>query len=142
MTVIDSANLTPNALKVLEKRYLKKDETGKLLETPDAMFRRVAAAIASAELNYGKTPAEIALIEKEFYEMITSLAFLPNSPTLMNAGRPLGQFPSRCRSSLSMTPESPLATPSALAPIVANRACQPGSDRLFARVMGKSRPAR
>lgn len=92
MTVTDSANLTPNALKVLEKRYLKKDETGKLLETPEAMFRRVAAAIASAELNYGKTPAEVALIEKEFYEMITSLAFLPNSPTLMNAGRPLGQL--------------------------------------------------
>lgn len=92
MKVTDNANLTPNALKVLEKRYLKKDENGKLQETPDAMFKRVAAAIASAEVNYGKTPAEVALTEREFYEMMTSLAFLPNSPTLMNAGRPLGQL--------------------------------------------------
>jgi len=85
-------DLTANALKVLEKRYLKKDEEGKNVETPDDMFRRVAKAIASAEMSYGKSEAEIKQTEEEFYNLMTSLKFLPNSPTLMNAGGRLGQL--------------------------------------------------
>jgi ribonucleoside-diphosphate reductase alpha chain len=84
-------NLSDNAVKVLEKRYLSKDENGKLIEKPDDMFRRVAKAIAKADENY-VTPSELASIEQEFYEMMANLEFLPNSPTLMNAGRPLGQL--------------------------------------------------
>jgi ribonucleoside-diphosphate reductase alpha chain len=84
--------LTANALKVLEKRYLKKNEEGKVKETPEELFRRVAKTIASADLRYGKSEADVMLVEEEFFEMITSLEFLPNSPTLMNAGRKLGQL--------------------------------------------------
>lgn len=85
-------SLAPNALKVLEKRYLKKDEEGNVVENPEELFRRIAKTIASADLMYGKSDTEVALIEEEFYSMITSLDFLPNSPTLMNAGRRLGQL--------------------------------------------------
>ncbi|MDH4226839.1 MAG: adenosylcobalamin-dependent ribonucleoside-diphosphate reductase [Deltaproteobacteria bacterium] len=81
--------LTPNALTVLGKRYLKKDSSGNAAEGPEDMFRRVAANIASAESAYGH-PSKKA--EEEFYEMMTSLEFLPNSPTLMNAGRKLQQL--------------------------------------------------
>lgn len=85
-------NLSPNALKVLEKRYLKKNEEGKTVEGPEEMFRRVAKTIASIELNYGKSETEVGYLEGQFYELMTSLKFLPNSPTLMNAGRRLGQL--------------------------------------------------
>lgn len=85
-------NLTPNALKVLEKRYLKKNEEGKVVESPEELFRRIARSIAAADLKYGKSESDVALIEEEFYAMITSLDFLPNSPTIMNAGRRLGQL--------------------------------------------------
>ena len=84
-------NLSDNAVKVLEKRYLSKDETGKLVENPDDMFKRVAKAIAQADTEYTSS-SELKAIEKEFYEMMSNLEFLPNSPTLMNAGRPLGQL--------------------------------------------------
>jgi len=83
--------LTPNALTVLSRRYLKKDEQGRVIETPEAMFRRVADNIAQAELNYDDR-ADVHKIEKEFYRILSSLEFLPNSPTLMNAGRPLQQL--------------------------------------------------
>jgi len=83
--------LTPNALAVLNRRYLKKDEHGRVIETPEAMFRRVAGNIALAELNYDDR-ADISTIEQEFYRIFASLEFLPNSPTLMNAGRPLQQL--------------------------------------------------
>lgn len=85
--------LTPNALRVLEKRYLKKDREGNVTETPEDMFRRVARYIASAELLY--TPLSslsVKVWEEEFYQMMANLEFLPNSPTLMNAGRELGQL--------------------------------------------------
>jgi ribonucleoside-diphosphate reductase alpha chain len=82
--------LTSNALKVLEKRYLRKDEEGKLIETPEEMFRRVARAVASAESTYGKS--DTTVMEEEFFQLMTSLKFLPNSPTLMNAGGRLGQL--------------------------------------------------
>ncbi len=92
METVSSLNLTQNALKVLEKRYLKKDEEGKVVETPAEMFRRIANAVAQADAIYGKSQAEVEYIEEEFYKLMTSLRFLPNSPTLMNAGRRLGQL--------------------------------------------------
>jgi ribonucleoside-diphosphate reductase alpha chain len=85
-------SLTPNSLKVLEKRYLKKNEEGKVVENPAALFSRVARTIAAADLKYGKSEAEVVLLEKDFLSLISSLDFLPNSPTLMNAGRRLGQL--------------------------------------------------
>jgi len=81
-------NLTENALRVLERRYLRKDKQGQVIETPEEMFRRVAQAIAAAEL----TEADVKAREKEFYQLMANLEFLPNSPTLMNAGRELGQL--------------------------------------------------
>ena len=80
--------LSANAIKVLEKRYLGKDAEGKVTETPETMFRRVANAIASVNAN----PSEREFLAEEYYRFIASLDFLPNSPTLMNAGRPLGQL--------------------------------------------------
>ncbi|HHV29484.1 vitamin B12-dependent ribonucleotide reductase [Acetivibrio mesophilus] len=84
-------NLNENAIKVLEKRYLAKDENGKLLENPEGMFKRVARAVASADKE-SVSAEELKDIEQEFYDMMANLDFLPNSPTLMNAGRPLGQL--------------------------------------------------
>ncbi|MDQ2087576.1 vitamin B12-dependent ribonucleotide reductase [Herbivorax sp. ANBcel31] len=84
-------NINENAVKVLEKRYLSKDEKGNCLEDPSGMFMRVAKAVAAADKEYVSLK-EQREIEKEFYEMMSNLEFLPNSPTLMNAGRPLGQL--------------------------------------------------
>ncbi|RLF43828.1 MAG: ribonucleotide-diphosphate reductase subunit alpha [Thermoplasmata archaeon] len=81
--------LTKNAMKVLEKRYLRKDENGKVIETPEEMFKRVAHNIALAEENYG---GDVKKTEKEFYDMMVNLYFLPNSPTLMNAGTSIQQL--------------------------------------------------
>jgi len=83
--------LTENAIKVLEKRYLARDEKGNLCETPEDMFRRVAKTVASADKGR-LSEKELKDLEDEFYDMMTNLEFLPNSPTLMNAGRPLGQL--------------------------------------------------
>ncbi|NLM75043.1 MAG: vitamin B12-dependent ribonucleotide reductase [Clostridiaceae bacterium] len=83
--------LTENAIKVLEKRYLARDEDGNLLETPEEMFKRVAKCVASADRQY-VSEKELKKIEKSFFDMMMNLEFLPNSPTLMNAGRPLGQL--------------------------------------------------
>ena len=83
--------LSENALKVLEKRYLAKDETGKTIETVDQMFWRVASHISKADHIY-KPDADIQGLAEQFYQMMTNLEFLPNSPTLMNAGRELGQL--------------------------------------------------
>ncbi len=81
--------LSENAQTVLRARYLIKDDSGRVIETPDEMFRRVAKAIASAERFYGGDPLEW---EEQFYALMTELRFLPNSPTLMNAGREIGQL--------------------------------------------------
>ncbi|HEX8960782.1 MAG TPA: vitamin B12-dependent ribonucleotide reductase, partial [Geobacteraceae bacterium] len=83
--------LSKNAQTVLEKRYLKRDKEGKILETPVDMFRRVAETIAAADRNFDKK-ADTASLADKFYAMMTSFEFLPNSPTLMNAGRELGQL--------------------------------------------------
>ncbi len=84
-------HLILNARLVLEKRYLKKDASGNPIESPEDMFRRIAKNVASADLIYNKN-ANIASIEEQFYDLLTSLQFMPNSPTLMNAGRDLQQL--------------------------------------------------
>ncbi len=84
--------LSENAKRVLEKRYLKKDSKGRVIETPEEMFRRVARHIAKAEKKYGGDEAQVKKMEEIFYAMMTEFRFLPNSPTLMNAGRRLGQL--------------------------------------------------
>ncbi len=89
---VKAFNLTNNAIEVLKRRYLKKDEEGRIIETPEELFRRVATAIAEIDALYGKTEKEVSETKEIFYELITSLKFLPNSPTLMNAGTPLGQL--------------------------------------------------
>jgi ribonucleoside-diphosphate reductase alpha chain len=83
--------LSENAVKVLQRRYLRKDAEGKVVETPEQMFRRVSAHIAKAELNYGDA-SQMEAMQERFYRMMTDFTFLPNSPTLMNAGRRLGQL--------------------------------------------------
>jgi len=87
----DVVHLTENALRVLERRYLKRDKSGQVIETAEEMFHRVAQAIASAELIYDPE-ADVRAREEEFYQLMANLEFLPNSPTLMNAGRELGQL--------------------------------------------------
>lgn len=84
--------LSANAMKVLEKRYLKKDAGGRLIETPEELFWRVAKNIATADSYYGKSEADVKKTEEEFFDMMARLEFLPNSPTLMNAGRDLQQL--------------------------------------------------
>jgi len=87
-----NGSLSENARKVLEKRYLKKDDNGLPIETPADMFRRVAVNIASADAKYARPADEVKKTEEDFFEMMSSLDFLPNSPTLMNAGRELQQL--------------------------------------------------
>ncbi|MDP2662851.1 MAG: vitamin B12-dependent ribonucleotide reductase [Dehalococcoidia bacterium] len=84
--------LTNEAMTVLQKRYLRKNDQGQVVETPEEMFRRVASAVASAERPYGRGEAEALVWEERFLQMMSDLEFLPNSPTLMNAGRELGQL--------------------------------------------------
>ncbi|MEQ1858253.1 MAG: ribonucleotide reductase N-terminal alpha domain-containing protein, partial [Longimicrobiales bacterium] len=84
--------LTDNARLVLEKRYLKKDGQGKPTERPEVMFWRVARSIADVDRDYGTSAAAVDEIARKFYHLMTTGTFEPNSPTLMNAGRPLGQL--------------------------------------------------
>ncbi|XUX00921.1 MAG: adenosylcobalamin-dependent ribonucleoside-diphosphate reductase [Dehalogenimonas sp.] len=85
--------LTPIGLRVLEKRYLRRDRTGRIIETPEEMFRRVAGFVASAEHIYNPE-ADVDGVADEFYRAMASLEFLPNSPTLLNAGTEAGQLSS------------------------------------------------
>lgn len=83
--------LSKNALTVLERRYLIKNGEGVVIETVEELFRRVAGAIAASDRRYDEN-ADCEALADSFYRMMTNLEFLPNSPTLMNAGRPLGQL--------------------------------------------------
>ncbi|MBN2255769.1 MAG: vitamin B12-dependent ribonucleotide reductase [Deltaproteobacteria bacterium] len=90
-TSLPLPTITHNALTVLERRYLKRDLEGNISETPTDMFRRVAEAIAGADKKFDGQ-ADISTLAEEFYSMMVRLEFIPNSPTLMNAGRALGQL--------------------------------------------------
>jgi len=86
-----SLAISENAMRVLKKRYLKRDTEGNVTETPEQMFRRVARNVAQADTKYDKD-ADVLALEQEFYDLMTRMEFLPNSPTLMNAGRELQQL--------------------------------------------------
>src|SRR3984957_9576736 len=86
------AMLSPNARTVLEKRYLVKDQTGTPTEQPEEMFWRVATTVADADRRYGASDGAVQTVSEDFYRLMTERRFEPNSPTLMNAGRPLGQL--------------------------------------------------
>ena len=86
-----TASLSKNAKIVLEKRYLKKDQTGNIIETPEDLFARVAGSIAAADTQFDSN-ADVKVTKKKFLKLLSRLWFLPNSPTLMNAGRSLGQL--------------------------------------------------
>lgn len=88
----EQINLSENAMKVLEKRYLKRDTQGNCIEKPADMFRRVADTVAKGDLKYGATKDDVKKLSDRFYDAITNCQFMPNSPTLMNAGRELGQL--------------------------------------------------
>src|ERR1044071_7363450 len=85
-------SLSPNARTVLEKRYLVKNEKGKAVEQPEDLFWRVATVVAEADRRYGASDGGVQAVAEEFYFLMTQRRFEPNSPTLMNAGRPLGQL--------------------------------------------------
>ncbi|HYC49757.1 MAG TPA: vitamin B12-dependent ribonucleotide reductase [Gemmatimonadaceae bacterium] len=84
--------LTQNARTVLEKRYLVKNEKGQAVEQPEDLFWRVSTVVAEADRRYGASEGAVNAVAEEFYFLMTQRRFIPNSPTLMNAGRPLGQL--------------------------------------------------
>jgi ribonucleoside-diphosphate reductase alpha chain len=88
----DAVRLSPNAITVLEKRYLIKDERGAPVESPQDLFWRVARTIAQADLRYGASQPAVDEVAQAFFGLMANRLFVPNSPTLMNAGRPLGQL--------------------------------------------------
>ena len=83
--------LSKNAIKVLERRYLKKDHLGHIAESPSELFRRVANAIAQPDLEYGATTEQCEKTAERFFRAMIGLEFMPNSPTLMNAGTKIQQ---------------------------------------------------
>ncbi|RKX29439.1 MAG: ribonucleotide-diphosphate reductase subunit alpha [Candidatus Zixiibacteriota bacterium] len=85
-------NISANGLAVLTRRYLLKDKLGHVIETPTQLFVRVAQFIAKTDRNYGADDNQVEKTAQEFFDIMANLEFLPNSPTLMNAGRPLGQL--------------------------------------------------
>ncbi|MBI4144626.1 vitamin B12-dependent ribonucleotide reductase [Candidatus Woesearchaeota archaeon] len=89
--VRDELKLSPNAIKVLARRYLLRNEEGSIIETPARLFRRVAKAVAAVERTYDPK-TNVQKVEDSFYKLMSELDFLPNTPTLMNAGTQLGQL--------------------------------------------------
>src|ERR1019366_1600458 len=87
-----AVDLSPNAITVLEKRYLIKDESGKPAEKPEDLFWRGATTVAAPGAKYGASKAAVTELAGAFYDLMAKRVFMPNSPTLMNAGRPLGQL--------------------------------------------------
>src|SRR2546430_7758710 len=85
-------DLSPNAITVLERRYLVKDDQGKPAERPEDLFWRVARTIAEPERRYGASDKALEGLAGTFFELMATRVWMPNSPTLMNAGRPLGQL--------------------------------------------------
>src|SRR5213083_3792793 len=87
-----SLDLNANALTVLERRYLVKDDHGKPVERPEDLFWRVARTIAAPDRTYGASDRAVETLAEMFFELMATRVWMPNSPTLMNAGRPLGQL--------------------------------------------------
>src|ERR671934_2190807 len=87
---------TEPALRVLRERYLLRDERGEVIETPEEMCWRVAQSIAAGEARYGRSPAAVREVAEAFYDMMVDGFFIPNSPTLMNAGKGNGLQYSAC----------------------------------------------
>lgn len=87
--VDDDLKLSINSIKVLAERYLLRDESGKIVETPKELFLRVARSVSKAEVKYG---SDVSAMESAFFDMMSKLEFLPNSPALMNAGTPMNQL--------------------------------------------------
>jgi ribonucleoside-diphosphate reductase alpha chain len=87
-----AVDLSPNAVTVLEKRYLIKDESGLPVEQPEDLFWRVASTVAAPDAKYGASKGAVTELARAFYDLMAKRVFMPNSPTLMNAGRPLGQL--------------------------------------------------
>ncbi len=85
-------DLSPNAVTVLERRYLVKDDQGTPVERPDDLFRRVARTVAEPDRRYGASDKGVEGLAETFFELMATRVWMPNSPTLMNAGRPLGQL--------------------------------------------------
>ena len=85
-------DLTPNAITVLERRYLVKDEQGRPAESPEDLFWRVARTVAEPDASYGASRKAVETLAETFFELMATRVWMPNSPTLMNAGRPLGQL--------------------------------------------------
>jgi len=85
-------DLTPNAITVLERRYLVKDERGRPVESPEDLFWRVARTVAEPDASYGASRKAVETLAETFFELMATRVWMPNSPTLMNAGRPLGQL--------------------------------------------------
>jgi ribonucleoside-diphosphate reductase alpha chain len=96
LSVEDELKFSTNALLILAARYLRKDIGGRIVESTAQMFRRVASTIAKVEEKYGRSEEYIKNLEEEFYKMMTNFEFLPNSPTLMNAGIQDGLSLSAC----------------------------------------------
>src|SRR5437588_9267711 len=88
----EPVSFSPNARTVLEKRYLVKNEKGQPVEQPEDLFWRVATVVDEADRRYGASEGGVQAVAEEFYALMTQRRFEPNSPTLMNAGRPLGQL--------------------------------------------------
>src|SRR5437660_5172550 len=85
-------DLSPNAVTVLERRYLVKDDQGKPAERAEDLFWRVARTVAEPDARYGASEKAVEGLAETFYELMATRVWMPNSPTLMNAGRPLGQL--------------------------------------------------